>query len=49
MFSMRWILRRAQPPALALSDCATDSQADLEIAGKDASARSAKKRSLEFI
>jgi hypothetical protein len=34
---------------VALSDRATDGQADLEIAGNDACARSAKKRSLKFI
>ena len=38
-----------QPRTLALSDHATDGQADLEIAGNDACAGSAKKRSLKFI
>jgi hypothetical protein len=49
MFSMWWILQRAQPRMLALSDRATDGQADLEIAGNDARAGSAQKRSLKFI
>jgi hypothetical protein len=49
MFSMWWVLQRAQPRMLALSDRATDGQADLEIAGNDACAGSAQKRPLKFI
>jgi hypothetical protein len=49
MFSLWWVLQRAQPRVLALSDRATDGQADLEIAGNDACAGSAQKRPLKFI
>jgi hypothetical protein len=51
--SRKWdrdqVIRSIEPRTLALSDRATDGQADLEIAGHDACARSAMKRSLKFI
>jgi hypothetical protein len=43
------VIRSIEPRRLVLSDRATEGGADLKIAGNDACAGSAKKRSLKFI